>query len=236
MTAASTAQAGRFAERARVPITNRRVRMLVRRAAWSVSSRRAMPAWAIVSSGVSPILLGVAWLVADELQPATYSPVRQTMSVLAGHAGTDRWIVTSAVFLVGACHLVTALDLTAVRASARVLLTVAGVAAIGIAASPEPVHGSTPQHLAWTSLGAVTITVWPAFAVQRTTPRPLILSVRASLTVTATFIALLGWVLIETRRGNTLGLAERLTTTVQITWPFIVALAARRTTSVATEN
>jgi hypothetical protein len=39
---------------------------------------------------------------------------------------------------------------------------VAGLAAIGIAASPEPVCGSTPRHLAWTVLGAVTITVWPA--------------------------------------------------------------------------
>jgi hypothetical protein len=38
---------------------------------------------------------------------------------------------------------------------------VAGLAAIGIAASPEPVCGST-LGTAWTVLGAVTITVWPA--------------------------------------------------------------------------
>jgi hypothetical membrane protein len=228
MTAATTAKSSTFTEPPAVRTAKRRARMLVRRAARSVRSRQAVPYWTIVSAGLSPILLVGAWLVADVRQPDTYSPVRQTISVLAGHAASDRWIVTGAVFLVGACHLVTALGLTAVRVSARVLLTVAGAAAIGIAASPEPVHGSTPQHLAWTALGAAAIAVWPAFVARRTPPRPPILSVYGAVSVTAIFIALLGWVLIETRGGNTLGLAERLTTTVQITWPFVVALAARR--------
>jgi hypothetical protein len=228
MTAACTARLSTLPEPLGLGTAKRRVRMLVRWAARSVSSRKAVPNWTFVSAGLSPILLVGAWLVADVRQPGSYSPIRQTISVLAGYAGTDRWIVTGAVFLVGACHLMTALGLSAVRASARVRLTVAGVAAIGIAASPEPVHGTTPQHLAWTSLGAVAIAVWPAFVAQRTSPRPLILSVYGSVTVTATFLALLGWVLVETRGGTTLGLAERLATTVQITWPFIVALAMRR--------
>jgi len=228
MTAATTAQSGRFAKPARARIARLQVRRLMRSAARSAAPRQAVPYWTIVSAGLSPILLVGAWLVADMRQPDTYSPVRQTISVLAGHAGSDRWIVTGAVFLVGACHLVTALGLTVVPSAARVLLTVAGVAAIGIAASPEPVHGSTPQHLAWTTLGAVTIAVWPAFIARRTPLRPPILSVCGSAAATAIFVGLLGWVVIETRGGNTLGLAERLTTTVQITWPFIVALAARR--------
>jgi len=54
------------------------------------------------------------------------------------------------------------------------LLTVAGMAGLGIAASPEPASGATPRHLAWTVLGAVTIAVWPAFAARRASPRPLI--------------------------------------------------------------
>jgi hypothetical membrane protein len=228
MTAASTAQSGRFAKPAPARIARLQLRLLMRRAARSAAPRQAVPYWTIVSAGLSPILLVGAWLVADVRQPDTYNPVRQTISVLAGHAASDRWIVTAAVFLVGACHLVTALGLTAVRVSARVLLTVAGAAAIGIAASPEPVHGSTPQHLAWTALGAVAIAVWPAFVARRTPPRPSILSVYGAAGVTAIFVALLGWVLVETRGGTTLGLAERSTTTVQIAWPFVVALAARR--------
>jgi len=95
--------------------------------------------------------------------------------------------------------LVTAAGLTGLRASARALLAVAGMAGLGIAVSPEPARGATPRHLAWTVLGAVTIAVWPAFAARRAPPRPLILSVYGSAAVTAVFVALLGWLLAETR-------------------------------------
>jgi hypothetical protein len=149
--------------------------------------------------------------------------------VMAGQAGTDRWVMTGGIVLVGGCYLVTAAGLTGVRASARALLAVAGLAGLGIAASPEPATGATPRHLAWTVLGAVTIAVWPAFAAQRAAPRPLILSVHGSAAVTAVFVALLGWLLAETRDGSLLGLAERLTSSIQTCWPFIIAAALRRT-------
>jgi hypothetical membrane protein len=155
--------------------------------------------------------------------------VRTTISVMAGQAGTDRWIMTGGIVLTGGCYLVTAAGLTGVRASARALLIVAGLAGIGIAASPEPASGATPRHLAWTVLGAVTIAVWPAFAARRTPPRPLILTGYGSAAVTAVFVALLGWLLIETRDGSVLGLAERLTSSVQTCWPFIIAVTLRRT-------
>jgi hypothetical protein len=129
----------------------------------------------------------------------------------------------------GGCYLVTAAGLTGVRAPARALLAVAGLAGLGIAASPEPAHGPTPRPLAWTVLGAVTIAVWPAFAARRACPRPLILSVYGSAAVTAVFVALLGWLLAETRDGSVLGLAERLTTSIQTSWPFITAVALHRT-------
>jgi Protein of unknown function (DUF998) len=164
---------------------------------------------------------------AASFQPASYSPVRETVSVLAGHAGTDRWIMTSALFLIGGCNFVTAAGLTGARLPARILLLVAGLSSIGIAASPEPVVGSTPRHLAWTSLGEVTIAVWPAFTGRRRPPRPLILSIRGAACATTVSIALLGWLVIETQGGSVLGLAERLTSSIQITWPFIVALALR---------
>jgi hypothetical protein len=111
--------------------------------------------------------------------------MRQTMSVMAGQAGTDRWIMTGGILLVAGCYLVTAAGLTGARASARGLLTVAGLAGISIATSPEPASGSTAQHLAWTILGAVTIAVWPTFAARRTGPRPRVLSVYGSAAVTA---------------------------------------------------
>jgi len=187
-----------------------------------------VPAWAIASAGLTPILLTAGWLVAGTLQPASYSPVRDTVSVMAGHAGTDRWVMTGALLLVGGCHLVTAAGLGAIRLSARVLLILAGLSSVGIALSPEPVVGSTPQHLAWTSFGAVIITVWPAFAARAGSPQPLILSRPGSAVVTAVFLGLLCWLVIETQGGSYLGMAERLTSSVQTSWPFVVAVVLWR--------
>src|SRR6185369_8163290 len=76
--------------------------------------------------------------MAGALQPASYSPVRSTISVMAGQAGTDRWVMTGGIVLTGGCYLVTAAGLTGLRASARALLAVTGMAGLGIAASPEP--------------------------------------------------------------------------------------------------
>jgi hypothetical protein len=197
-------------------------------AAWPVRSSPAVHSGAIISAGLAPILLTGAYLIAGIFQPASYSPMRKTISAMAGQAGTDRWIMTGGIFLVGCCYLVTAAGLSGVRASARALLIVAGLAGIGIAASPEPAGGATPRHLAWTVLGALTTAVWPAFAARRASPRPLILSNYGSAAVTAVFVALLGWLFIETRDGSVLGLAERLTSSIQTCWPFIIALALRR--------
>jgi Protein of unknown function (DUF998) len=189
---------------------------------------RTVPPWAIVSAGLTPLLLTGGWLVAGALQPASYNPIRETVSVMAGHAGSDRWVMTGALLLVGGCHLVTAAGLGAIRVSARVLLIFAGLSSIGIATSPEPVVGSTAQHLAWTSFGAVIITVWPAFVARPGSPRPLILSRRGSAVVTAVFLALLCWLVIETQGGSDLGMAERLTSSVQTSWPFVVAVVLWR--------
>jgi len=183
----------------------------------------------VVSAGLSPVLATGGWLIADAVQPASYSPIRKTVSVLAGHAGTDRWIMTGALFLVGGCQLVTAVGLVGVGVPARILLAVAGLCSIGIAASPEPTRGSTPQHLAWTSLGAVVIAVWPAFVARRAPP-PLILGSYGQAVVTAVFMALLGWLVIETQGGSDLSLAERLFLSIVTCGPFIVAVALRQTT------
>jgi hypothetical protein len=198
-------------------------------AAWPVRSSPAVRKWAIISAALAPILLTGGYLIAGALQPASYSPMRKTISAMAGQAGTDRWIMTGGIVLVAGCYLVTAAGLTGARAPARALLIVAGLAGIGIAASPVPASGATPRHLAWTTLGAITTAAWPAFTAPRTSPRPLILSSYGSAAVTAAFAALLGWLLIETRDGSVLGLAERLTSSIQTCWPLIVALTLRRT-------
>jgi hypothetical membrane protein len=186
-----------------------------------------VPGWAVISAALSPLLLVIAWLVAGALQPASYSWVRQTVSVMAGLGGTDRWIMTWALLVVGGCHLVTAAGLTALRPSARMLLVVAGVSSIGIAVFPQPADGSTPAHLAFTALGAATIAIWPAFTAVRAVPQPMLLSTVSVAIVTALFLILLAWLASETQGGSDLGLVERLTSSVETCWPFIVAVSLR---------
>jgi hypothetical membrane protein len=225
-------QPGRPAELPPAGTARAHVRRLASSATWPTWPRHPpgrVPGWAVVSAGLAPVLATGGWLVAGAVQPASYSLLRQKISVLAGHAGTDRWIMTGALFLVGGCQLLTAVGLTGVRVPARILLAVAGLSSIGVAASPEPARGSTPQHLAWTALGAVAIAVWPALVARRAPPRPLILSRYGCAAVTAVFMVLLGWLVIETQGGADLGLAERLTISTEACWPFIVAVTLRQT-------
>jgi hypothetical membrane protein len=183
--------------------------------------------WATVSTALAPVLMIGAWLVAETLQPAAYSPLHSSISGLAALGATDRWIVTGALYLVGACYLVTAACLPGLRAPARIVLLIAGISSAGIADSPQPVQGTNPQHLFWTSLGAVAIAIWPAFTASRAPSQPLILRPRGATAVTVVSVALLAWLIAETQGGSSLGLAERLVTGTQVAWPFIVILALR---------
>jgi Protein of unknown function (DUF998) len=223
-------QPGRPAELPLAGTARRPARRLPSSATWPRRPRGLVPGWTVVSAGLSPVVVTAGWLVADAVQPTAYSPIRSTVSVMAGQAGTDRWIMTGALFLAGGCQLLTAAGLAGVRVRARIVLAVAGLSSIGIAASPEPARGSTPQHVAWTALGAVAIAVWPAFLARRAPPRPLILGRYGCAVVTAVFVVLLGWMVIETQGGSDLGLAERLTVSIETCWPFVVAVALRHTT------
>jgi uncharacterized protein DUF998/uncharacterized protein DUF1298 len=192
---------------------------------------RAVPSWAVACAGLSPALLTVAWLAADALQPASYSPLRGTISALAGYGGTDRWIMTAGLFLVGGCHLAAAAGLNGLRPPARLLLVIAGLCSAGIAASPVAAGGPTSLHLAWTGVGGVTIAVWPAVAGWRAPLRPAVVRARGSVVAAIVFVALFGWVVAETRGGTYLGLAERLASSIPICWPFVVAITLRRATA-----
>lgn len=177
---------------------------------------------------MTPALLVISFLIGDALQPTSYSPIRQTMSVLAGQGATDNWVMTGALFLIGGCQLATAVGLISVRLPARVLLVVTGLCSIGVAASPEPATGPGVRHLVCAALCAATTAAWPALIARRTPQRPLILNVRVCVAVTAVFAVLLCWVVIETQGGSDLGLAERVTSSVQGLWPLVVAVLLRR--------
>jgi hypothetical protein len=189
---------------------------------------RAIPAWAVVTALAAPAVLAAGWLAAGALQPASYSPIRQTMSVLAGYSGTDRWVMTAALLMVGCCQIATGAGLTRVGLPARLLLVLTGLSTLGIAASPEPAAGPTARHLAFAVSCVVTTGIWPLLVARRGPDRPWILSVRTCAAVTVLFAGLSCWLLIAAQGGSDLGLAERMTSEAQGLFPFLVAIALQQ--------
>jgi len=134
---------------------------------------RPVPSWAVGTALLAPVALVGGWLIAGALQPASFSPMRQTMSVLAGHSGTDRWVMTAALLLVGSCQITTGASLTGVRLPARILLILTGLSTLGVAATPEPATGPTSRHLAFAVSCVVMTAVWPVFVARRA-PAPIV--------------------------------------------------------------
>jgi hypothetical protein len=156
--------------------------------------------------------------------------MRQTISVLAGYSGTDRWVMTTALLVVGSCQIATGAGLTAVRILARILLILTGLSTLGIAATPEPATGPTSRHLAFAVICVVTTAVWPVLVARRAPAQSWILSLRGCATVTVLFAALSCWLLIAAQGSSgDLGTVERLTSAAQGLFPLVVALALRRT-------
>jgi hypothetical membrane protein len=193
-----------------------------------------VPGWALVSAALAPLVLTSSWLIADALQPPRYSPMRQTVSVLAGYAGTDRWLMTGGLAAVGVCYFVTTAGLRDIPIAARIVLLVTGIAAVGVAACPQPVHGSTVAHMFWTGVGELALAALPAIiGLHRLDHR--LLNARESAVVAGLFGAMFLWLVVELRGGTHLGLAERLTSSVQTCWPLVMALALRHSTRVPDE-
>jgi hypothetical membrane protein len=203
------------------------VRESVRRSAARVTSRDVLPVpwWALVWCALIPLILTSSWLVAGAMQPRSYDPVRQTVSVLAGHAGAHRWIVTAGLILAGLCYFAAAASLTFLRSRARVGLAVSGGAAVGVGLCPEPVVGTTAQHMLFTSIGAASIAVWPALTSQREASASALLRPPVTIVTTVIFLVMLGWLVAEARGGTVVGLVERLDSSIQIAWPFVVTFA-----------
>ncbi len=195
---------------------------------------RVPPGWAMVSAGLAPVVLTSVWLLADSVQSPRYSPMRQTVSVLAGYAGTDRWLMTTGLVLVGVCYFVTAAGLHHIPTPARVVLLITGASALGVAACPQPTHGSTVQHMVFTGVGELALAALPAIVSLHRLDHRLI-SARAAGLVAALFGVLFFWLVIELQGGDQLGLAERLTSSVQTCFPFVMALALRHSDPDRTE-
>ena len=195
------------------------------RAAWN--GVRA-PGWAVLSSAAAPVLLIGGWTVAAARQRVGFDPVTETISALASVDADDRWIMTSALAGVGACHLVTALGLREAAVTGRWVLAAGGVATVLVAAFPLPAdHGSSVAHTVVAGFSFGALGLWPALSARRATSAAALRRPVASAAAVA-LLGLVGWFVVELTGDGAVGLAERAAAGAQALWPLAAVLSTRR--------
>ena len=177
------------------------------------------PWWARLSAGLGPLALIGGWTWAAAVQPAGYSPWRDTISALAAHGAHDRWIMSAGLAVLGGCHLVTAAGLRLAALPGRITLAAGGTATIAVALFPQPVGGSSAAHTAAATAGFVLLAAWPAFAAGPS--GPAVLRRVPALVATSALSATVIWFALALGGPDT-GVAERVAAGAQSLWPAIV--------------
>lgn len=183
--------------------------------------------WAVVAASASPVLLISGYFVASALQPASYDPIRDTISQLASPGAADSWVMTSALAGVGLCVLVAALGLQPARGFGRITLASGGVATLLVAVFRQPRHGYSLAHELAVIAVAVTCCTWPVFASHRRHPAPLLTRI-PSLAAAGVSLGLAAWYALE-GHGALLGLAERCAVAAPALWLLAVAVTTSLT-------
>jgi hypothetical membrane protein len=183
----------------------------------------------VVDRGVGrrrPVVLIGGWTVAQSRQPKGYDPISDTISALAAHGATDRWVMTTALAGVGVCHTVTAWGLRPARPAGRVVLGCGGVATVLVVVFAQPVRGNSVAHTAAAAVAFTSLAVWPVLAARRPSSAPL-LSPWVSAAATVVLLGLVVWFAAELHGGER-GLAERAAAGAQALWPLALVVTTRR--------
>jgi hypothetical protein len=145
--------------------------------------------------------------------------------------------MTAALLGVGACHVGTALGLTAATARARVALGLGGAATVLVAAFPLPATGGSTPHAVAAGVAFAALGTWPALAAvrpsragppaRRGSGPAWALRPAPSLTAAAVLVGLVGWFAVSLGTGGRTGLAERAAAGAQALWPLVAVLSAR---------
>jgi 8-oxo-dGTP pyrophosphatase MutT (NUDIX family)/hypothetical membrane protein len=185
-----------------------------------------VPWWGVVSSAGSPVLLVTGSTVAAGLQPRSYNPVADTLSILAAVGAVDRWVMTSALVGVGVGYFVTGLALRPAALAGRLILMAVGVATVLVAANPERAgYGGSLPHTLWAATGFVVMAVWPVAGRVRGPRVPYGLRPAVAISATVVMLGLLAWFGVELIwAGHQVGLAERALAGIQALWPLAVVL------------
>jgi hypothetical membrane protein len=193
-------------------------------------SEQRVRGWGLLSAAAAPVFLIGGWTVAAARQPERFDPVVDTISALAAHGATSRWIMTVGLAGLGACHVLTSLALRPAAPAGRWLLAAGGVATALVAVFPLPADGSgSPAHTVAATLGFVALAAWPALAWRRDAdglPAPLRPAV--ALPAAAVLLGLVGWFGAEVvAGGGRVGLSERVAAGAEALWPLAVVLGSR---------
>jgi hypothetical membrane protein len=188
----------------------------------------AAPWWGVVSSALAPVVLVTGWTVAAARQPGGFDPVERSISSLAAIGAGDRWIMTLALAVTGACHLVTAAALTMAAQPGRALLAAGGVATGLVATFPLGAGPETAHALA-AGVAFGCLAGWPAFGWRRGGLGGPGLRPAVAAGAAVVLLGLVAWFAVElAAEGPRLGLAERLAAGAQSAWPFAAVLGTRR--------
>ena len=190
------------------------------------TKRRQIPWWAAASAVAAPLLLTGGFVVAAALQPASYSPIRDTISSLGAQSATDPWVMTMALVGVGTCYLLTALGLRPARRLGRIALAGGGAATLLIAVFRQPLHGYSTSHGLAVVAACTAMCTWPPLAAHRRHRAPL-LTLVPCVTAAAMTFGLTLWFAFE-NHGGEVGLAERCAAVAAALWLSPVVLSTRR--------
>jgi hypothetical membrane protein len=148
-----------------------------------------------------------------------------SISALAAEGAADSWLMTGALFALGVSYFTTAFGLRAAAAPGRVVLACAGMASVLVALSPEPAGGTSLRHLVTTGIGFTLLALFPVLAAEGENSPIWALRPSTGYAVTALMAAGAAWFLILLHGHGAAGLAERILTGAQASWPLIVVVA-----------
>jgi hypothetical membrane protein len=188
-----------------------------------------VPWWGVASSALAPVVLISGWTVAADLQPAPFNAVLRSISALGAVGMPYRWVIAIALLGVGVCHATTGIALRPAAEPGRALLVIGGISSIFIAVNPQPLHGGSLAHEAFSLVGLVVMTIWPLAAIRREPGAPFGLRPPAAIAITCVTLFVEAWFVIELFHGPELGLAERTVTADQSIWPLLVVMSVLST-------
>lgn len=187
---------------------------------------------ALVSAALAPVFFIGGTLVAEALWP-DFDPVTQTISELAAGDAPTRVFMTIMFALTGVSHLVTSVFAVGIGRPGRIALGLAGLATIGVAASPLPtIASSSTAHTLAALAGFVLLAIWPVLGMRRSRDYPWLIRPAGAVLGTLLLGGLCLWFLsVWTSPDNSLlGVSERAAANLESLWPLAVvaALAVRQ--------